>query len=278
MNFADSFTWGRPAAPGSVTVRGGKKPLIVWTGTGDLSDSFVGWERYRPMSDTPQASRLLTRVFTPQDAGALFGKLGPLSGSVQDGAVIPYATYSEPVSLWLDAAAAMRRAYAVHKYVHEADAAGLREIFKVGITQRVDGTDQTVTFAKVGKAGEARGVAVDDTRPVMVVDAGSDVFAQAHAVMLDEVNRGLKDHTRLTVTGRAGHLDVGFMPTDLLGAMWVQFVREILGNLYVEPCEGPGCQNWVVATPANKKRGKRYCSGACITAASRARNPKGGGS
>jgi hypothetical protein len=88
-------------------------------------------------------------------------------------------------------------------------------------------------------------------------------------------NTRLKEHTGLVVVGRMDAFDLDVEPTSLLGALWLQFLRAVLGQVVVRKCANPSCPEWLVLKPGSRQK---TCAGKCRTAYFRAKNPqtKGG--
>lgn len=79
------------------------------------------------------------------------------------------------------------------------------------------------------------------------------------------VNRGLKENVYPIVT-RSGIL---LAPSNLLGAMWLMFAREVARETTVATC--PYCLDLFAMSADSARRGKRFCSDACRNKAFRSK-------
>lgn len=82
------------------------------------------------------------------------------------------------------------------------------------------------------------------------------------------VNHGLRNNTYPVVL-KGG---IRIAPSNLLGAMWLMFVREATGEVVIRACDY--CHTLIPLSPTSAKRGKRFCSDACRLKAHR--ESKGG--
>ena len=269
MKYGETFRWPKPAQPDSVKLELKPEPRVVWTGSGDLADVFTGalWHVYAPMVDTPEAFNYLANgVYSAEDVAVVFTKYGPLSRDVKSGADLPYVSYSEPTSLWLDEAARLRTAIGLRDGLELNDPAQLTEYIRIGLTQKIQGTESAVTFAEVGLVDSV--TETNDAHKLMLLDmAGTTVQEKAQAALFGLVNAGLEGSVSLTVATSGKSVDLDVKPIDLRGAAWLQFTRTLLGDLVVRQCDH--CREWFAMSSESAKRGKVYCSDAHKQAAYR---------
>jgi hypothetical protein len=92
------------------------------------------------------------------------------------------------------------------------------------------------------------------------------------------VNWRLRDHTGMRLLDREAApgttpLGLSAVPTNLLGAIWLQCARAIEGVGRYQRC--PQCLDWFAVHPKAMRENTSYCSTRCRVAAFRARREKG---
>ena len=245
MKFGESFRWARPVSADSVDLdhTGSIEWQVFAHGTGEQHDRV--WETYSPM-EYRAAFQRFAAVKTPEDAVEFLVRYGPLDWSPAGRSDQElYAKIGEHDSYtvgladeWIRQANEMRGAVLLHRALSGKDVKALAAMRK-----------------KMPKNGSGE-LALTDW---------------ATAMLKKIANTRLKEHTGLVVVGRLDALDLDVEPTSLLGALWLQFLQVLLGDVLVRKCASPSCPEWLVLKPGSRQR---TCAGKCRKALSRAKNPK----
>lgn len=266
MDYGSWFSWPKPIGRESVALVTGDdgEQYVSWLPTG-----YNLWESYHPMEDRPAGFRdFVQLVCTAEDVDAAFRMLGPLDDGWRRCVQLKggFAPYRESVAFWLHNAEIMRGAIDLHTALLARDPVAIDRVLS---TPRMAALP-TAAGATVG--GEQFGVQ-DVLSDVEI--AGFLKFEEAEERIVRVVNGQMKDRVAFVLRrdqNKVGYLSLDVQPTSLLGALWLMFSRELMGELVTSQCEA--CHEWFSMSPANAKRGKQFCSGRCRTAAWREEHPE----
>ena len=111
-----------------------------------------------------------------------------------------------------------------------------------------------------------------------LVTEDGDVFddSQESREFRGMLNRGLKDNVYPVIGRFPDYVGAGrilLSPSNLLGAMWLMFAREVTGESVVRMCDH--CLNLFAMSADSARRGKRFCSDSCRLKAHRMKSEGG---
>jgi hypothetical protein len=192
-----------------------------------------------------------------RDAGFSFTKFDQLRG--------------EPLEYWASHIRAMRTAVVLWDFVRRGDMSGLRHI--VRWVRDASGARRAYFRA------EPDGGADDDSSLLYTVAAGGesryDRHDGAYQLAIDYIVHNI--NTRLCQQvgpaveweEESRRLPMYFIPSSLVGALWLQFARAVDGGAEYRPCKG--CGRLFEVSRSASRSDKQFCSNACRSKAYRER-------
>lgn len=161
----------------------------------------------------------------------------------------------EPLTLWQKEIESMRYAVGLWEMIKKNDRKGLSEII------HWHGEDLYVSLGASGLSPLQARSSVEFRR--------DDVIEPARHLVLLTVNVHLRGRVspqllwKRDPTKRGGQRDMGlfFVPSSLIGALWLQFADTVDGDGYVRWCAR--CGEPFVAGAGEKRSNAQYCSQAC---------------
>ena len=235
----------------------------------------LGGDPYRPLHEELAAFRTFGDLLDPtrDNIASFVGKFGVLlhkhSLLVPEGTIPQPSQFGEPLLLWEAETRGMRHAVEVFDALDEPQILSERISFDppTGDSHR----------ALVYRRGEiVDDIASDQFRTSLlgyIVGQPQDVALRraGQFFVQQQINRRLEKHAapRLLFDPESDQLELRLMPTNLLGALWLQFARAVEASKAYRRC--PVCTQWFEVSVEGKRRHSTYCSNRCRVQAYRDR-------
>lgn len=186
---------------------------------------------------------------------------------------------AESAELWIGEILSMRLAVDLWDAARARDAAALREKmvlkgsrtlgFELHLASETPALSAELGFAEAPRVTWSSG----DPDLVRKFQAGN-LFEPALRCVQWLVNTHLEDRVSPSLhwDSRLGALRLRFVPTSLIGALWLQFALAIDGDRRYRRCEV--CGTWFEISPDVARVNKIYCSDRCRAAAYRERQER----
>ena len=241
----------------------------------------LGGVQYRPLHEELAAFRAFAELDPNKDDITEFvRKFGVLLNKhsllVPDGAVPQPAQYGEPLSFWEDETRAMRNAVDVFDALDKP-----RRLSEWIRLDSPTGDPHRVLFCR-GEEGEVprfAEIANDTFRTSLlgyIVGQPPDIALRraGQFFVQQEINSRLEKTAapKLLYDPESDQLELRLMPTNLLGALWLQFARSVEASKNYRRCRV--CTQWFEVSVEGKRRHSKYCSDRCRMKAYRDRRSK----
>lgn len=192
-----------------------------------------------------------------------FGPLGESVGIILDGGVVGTG---EPVSLWKREIAAMREVVELWMTSTAKDGNSWRKSARAGATLseriRWEAGDK-ILYRTPGRCAVIASTRVSPE--LLERFSPPDVVGPAKAHVQKVVNQHLKGRVspRLLWASAVPRLGLHFVPSNLIGALWLQFARAIDGEKEYRRCQV--CPRFIEISlePTGSRTDRKYCSDAC---------------
>ncbi len=234
----------------------------------------LGGDQYRPLHEELAAFRAFAELDPTRDNIASFvGKFGVLlhkhSLLLPEEAVPQPTQFGEALALWEAETRTMRH------LVDVADALENPERLSKWISHEPPTGDisQALVYRREEIVAE---IASDNFRTSLlgyIVGEPPDVALPRAGQFLvqQHINRRLEKYAapRLLYSPESDQLELRLMPTNLLGALWLQFARAVEASKTYRRCRV--CKQWFEVSVEGKRRHSTYCSDRCRVKAYRDR-------
>ena len=238
----------------------------------------LGGDPYRPLHEELAAFRTFADLDPTRDNVASFvRKFGVLrrkhSLLKPEGASPQPPQLGEPLSLWGAQTRAMRFAVDVADALD--DPPRLSEW--VRLDPPTDDFDRAFFYRRdEGESERFSEIANDEFRTSLlryIVGEPRDVALRraGQFFVQQEINSHLEENAapKLLYNPESDQLELRLMPTNLLGALWLQFARSVEASKLYRRC--PVCTQWFEVSVKGKRRHSTYCSARCRVKAYRDR-------
>ena len=232
----------------------------------------LGGDSYRPLHEELAAFRTFADLDPTRDNVASFvRKFGVLLHENSRSLLVPEraspkpSQFGEPLLLWEAETRAMRYALDVADALDQP-----RKLSEWVSLDPPTGDFSRAFFYREEEAGSERfseiasdtfrtsllGYIVGQPRDAALSRAGKFFVQQ-------EINRHLERNAapKLLYNPESDQLELRLMPTNLLGALWLQFARSVEASKTYRRCRV--CKQWFEVSVAGKRRQSIYCSDRC---------------
>ncbi len=241
-------------------------------------------------------ARTFASITTPQDAlgfarrhgmlwvraaGGPHGGFPVQGGLTCDGKALDSWVLAEPLTLWIEAASALRWMVNLSDAITEGDTA----VIDTHVMRTAREIDDGAIIAYTVEPHEplssmlTREDLFDPSTVSKWTASPQEFSALPRQLLMSVMNGALSRVAPRLVEGPEEKMAFRLRPNDLWGALVTQHALSISGGTSFKRCERNGCNEYFARTPEVARKSKKYCSDSCKTAVWRANNPKpkGGG-